>query len=143
MLFQKPPPDFKPVCEVVSCFVQHDGRFLLLFRYDTDGENDRWGLPAGKIDPGETPEQAVVRETLEETGIDLRKTGFHFFRKVYPRYPDYDFVFHMFYTDLESRPPVKLNPREHSGFCWFTPGDALKAPLVRELPACLELFFSR
>jgi mutator protein MutT len=30
-----------------------------------------WGLPGGKIDPGETPLQAIVRETKEETGLDI------------------------------------------------------------------------
>ncbi len=33
-----------------------------------DNPND-WGFPGGKVDPGETPEQAVVRELLEETSI--------------------------------------------------------------------------
>lgn len=31
----------------------------------------RWGLPGGKVDPGETPLQAIVRETFEEVGIRL------------------------------------------------------------------------
>ena len=30
-----------------------------------------WDLPKGKLDPGETPEQAAVREVAEEVGIDL------------------------------------------------------------------------
>jgi 8-oxo-dGTP pyrophosphatase MutT (NUDIX family) len=42
-----------------------DGRLLLQRRAD-DG---RWGLPGGWLDPGETPEQGVAREVLEETGI--------------------------------------------------------------------------
>ncbi len=31
-----------------------------------------WSLPAGAIDPGETPREAVVRETREETGLEVR-----------------------------------------------------------------------
>ena len=33
---------------------------------------DRWGLPGGGIEPDETPEETVVRETMEETGLEIR-----------------------------------------------------------------------
>jgi 8-oxo-dGTP pyrophosphatase MutT (NUDIX family) len=33
-------------------------------------ENGEWRLPKGKIDPGETPEQAAIREIREETGVE-------------------------------------------------------------------------
>jgi len=47
--------------------IVHDesGRVLLVRR----GDNGRWSLPAGMIDPGEQPADAVVREVLEETGV--------------------------------------------------------------------------
>ena len=44
-----------------------EGRILLQRRAD-DG---RWNLPAGAIDPGESPDEAVVREVLEETGLEV------------------------------------------------------------------------
>lgn len=35
-------------------------------------ETGRWSLPGGRIEPGESDEQAVVRETREETGLQVR-----------------------------------------------------------------------
>ncbi len=50
----------------VSAVVRDDaGRILLARRSD----NGRWSLPAGVIDPGEQPADAVLREVFEETGI--------------------------------------------------------------------------
>jgi 8-oxo-dGTP pyrophosphatase MutT (NUDIX family) len=41
---------------------------LLLWRHRFITDTWGWEIPAGRIDPGETPEQAAARETLEETG---------------------------------------------------------------------------
>ncbi|MEU5950370.1 NUDIX domain-containing protein [Micromonospora sp. NPDC047465] len=51
-------------CAVV---VDDSGRVLLGRRVDTG----RWSLPAGAIDPGEQPADAVVREVYEETGVNI------------------------------------------------------------------------
>jgi 8-oxo-dGTP pyrophosphatase MutT (NUDIX family) len=48
-----------------------DGRVLLIRRSD----NDKWALPGGAIDLGESMPQAAVREVAEETGIDCEITG--------------------------------------------------------------------
>lgn len=43
-------------------------RFLAISRRN---QHDQWGLPGGKVDPGETPVQACVRETFEEVGLKI------------------------------------------------------------------------
>jgi 8-oxo-dGTP pyrophosphatase MutT (NUDIX family) len=47
--------------------VIRDARGRLLLQEKASGEG--WSLPAGAIEPGESPEQAVQREVLEETGL--------------------------------------------------------------------------
>jgi 8-oxo-dGTP diphosphatase len=46
------------------------GRLLLIKRGHEPGAG-RWSLPGGRIEPGETDEQAVTREILEETGLEV------------------------------------------------------------------------
>jgi 8-oxo-dGTP pyrophosphatase MutT (NUDIX family) len=52
---------------VAAIVRDREGRVLVHQRPD-----DSWSLPAGSIEPGETPAQAVVRETYEETGLQVR-----------------------------------------------------------------------
>jgi ADP-ribose pyrophosphatase YjhB (NUDIX family) len=59
---------------VVPCVggVVHDaaGRLLLIQR-GQDPHRGRWSLPGGRIETGESPEEAVAREVREETGLDV------------------------------------------------------------------------
>jgi len=53
----------------VAAIIEHGGKFLLVEEHASDGL--RLNNPAGHLDCGETPDQACVRETLEETAYDF------------------------------------------------------------------------
>lgn len=52
----------------VAVVVRDRGRVLALHRHRFIGDFEGWEVPAGRLEPGETPEAAAVRECLEETG---------------------------------------------------------------------------
>lgn len=54
-----------PLFSVVGLMIR-DGKILAVSRKDNHSD---YGLPGGKIDPGETPEQALVRELMQEIGV--------------------------------------------------------------------------
>ncbi len=60
----------KPM-EVVTALFRKDNRFLIGLRDFNHPAPDIFEFPGGKIDPGETPEQALKREMKEELGIDV------------------------------------------------------------------------
>lgn len=60
--------DLLPLVGVTAVVLDDHGRVLLHRRSD-DG---RWATPGGILEPGEQPAPAVVRETWEETGVEVR-----------------------------------------------------------------------
>ena len=57
----------------VAAIIERDGRYLLVEEHTADGL--RLNNPAGHLDPGESPEQGVAREALEETAHRFTPTG--------------------------------------------------------------------
>lgn len=63
----------KPLILVVACaLVDADGRVLIAQRPEGKQLAGLWEFPGGKVEQGETPEQAVVRELAEELGIETK-----------------------------------------------------------------------
>ncbi len=62
----------KPLLLVAACaLIDIDGRVLLARRPEGKKMAGLWEFPGGKLDPGETPEAALIRELKEELGIDV------------------------------------------------------------------------
>ncbi|PLX34486.1 MAG: 8-oxo-dGTP diphosphatase MutT [Hyphomicrobiales bacterium] len=68
------PQNQKPLILVVACaLIDVDGRVLLARRPEGKAMAGLWEFPGGKIEPGETPEDALIREIREELSIELCK----------------------------------------------------------------------
>ncbi|MGO2633096.1 MAG: (deoxy)nucleoside triphosphate pyrophosphohydrolase [Galactobacter sp.] len=101
---------------VVGAVLVRDGKILAAQRGQAMSLPGLWEFPGGKIEPGETPEQALAREMKEELLCDVT-VGEHVETTSY----EYDFgvvTLTTFYTELVGREP-KLT--EHSAIKWLTP----------------------
>jgi len=69
-----PPPrtGLRIVSVVAVALLDADGRILLAQRPEGKHLGGLWEFPGGKIEEGETPEGALIRELAEELGIDIR-----------------------------------------------------------------------
>lgn len=103
-----------PEIEVVSAAVVCHGRLLAARRTHPADVAGGWELPGGKLDPGETPEQAVVREVREELGCTVESTGTLPGRV--PIKPGY--VLTVMLTRLVDGEPM---PHEHDAVRWLAP----------------------
>ena len=61
----------KTVLVAAVALVDVDGRVLIAERPEGKSMAGLWEFPGGKVEPGETPEQALIRELLEELAIDV------------------------------------------------------------------------
>lgn len=64
-----------PLLDVVAAVIEHDDRVLACRRRPGKAAAGRWEFPGGKIEAGETAQEALVREIREELGVGIRVTG--------------------------------------------------------------------
>ncbi len=140
MIYENEPEEFSSAFEVVSCFVEHEGKILMLHRQDHKPQGNSWAGPAGKVDSGEDIVKAISREVYEETGLSLKNPMY--FRKLYVCFPEYDFIYHIFHEVIEDFFDVEIREEEHKDFKWIEPKNALDLPLMLDEDLCIKLFYS-
>jgi len=145
IFFLRPPTDFKPAFHAVGCFCLLDQKILLLLRQSGRPQPNTWGMPAGKVKPGECLLPAMQRELMEETGIETDIEQLVYFNTLYVRFqdpePKLNFVYHTYSLNLKVRPTVIINPREHQQFGWFKPRQALELELIPVLSDLIKIYF--
>ncbi len=82
-----------------------DGEVLLSLRRPDQAMPLLWELPGGKIEPGESPEQALQREVREELDVEVSVGGI--FDVVSFRYPDFDLLMLVYRCQLLGQPRAK------------------------------------
>jgi len=105
--------------------IKKDDKFLLTFRDEKDKDaggsefNRCWNLPGGKVDFGETPEQAIVREMKEEIGVEVQVKKllpkiFTFFRY------HWQGIFACYICEIKNPEQKIILNKEASKYDWFT-----------------------
>ena len=56
------------------CYIEKDGKYLMLHRVKkkNDINHDKWIGIGGKVEPGESPHDCIIREAYEETGLEIK-----------------------------------------------------------------------
>jgi 8-oxo-dGTP diphosphatase len=81
--------------QVVAAIIERDGRVLICRRKPEQSHPLQWEFPGGKVEPGETPEQALTRELAEELAV-LDAAGREITRREFT-YPGKDPIELIFY----------------------------------------------
>jgi 8-oxo-dGTP diphosphatase len=65
-----PPRTPRPELTVAAALIVRDSKLLVCQRHRDDSHGLEWEFPGGKVEPGESPAQALLRELHEELGVD-------------------------------------------------------------------------
>lgn len=141
MLFTAPPAQFSPQAEVVAVLpFLPDEKVLLLQRLPSHPQANLWCAPGGKIQPGEIPSEAAVRELWEETGIESAAENLLYLGKYFVRYPNGDFIFHLFKTHLSTEElHIKISKNEHQTYMLCPLDKLAELPLTPGLDECFQM----
>ena len=115
---------------VVGAIILKNG-YILATQRKSGSLAGGWEFPGGKIEPGETPEEALIREIHEE--LDVSISNIEFFAKVTHEYDDFKLDMDCFTCTIESG---KLELHDHTSAKWL---DAEHLYSVDWLPADIAL----
>lgn len=107
------------VVEVVAALIWQGNKFMICQRPAHKTRGLMWEFVGGKVEAGETGEQALVRECAEELGTTVSVQGI--FAEVTHVYPDMKVHLTLYHARIERGKPEK---REHNDIKWIEPDEA-------------------
>lgn len=126
------------VCLLLEC----DGKWFVGRRQNTGYCDGCLNMPAGHIDPNETPREAAVREAKEEVGIDISHNDIEFVHVQYNRNKDgrHDRTHYYFKIESCDLEPVNTEPHKCSEIMWIPAYSQLDefVPFMREALEALQ-----
>jgi 8-oxo-dGTP pyrophosphatase MutT (NUDIX family) len=146
MLYTEKPEIFSDPTEIVGCFVECQGKILMLHRQGHKEHGGDYGPPGGKLDKSDKDlASGIAREIFEETGLQCSSEKINFITTFFVKYThnNRDFLYHQFRIIFDEFPEIKVNPSEHQGYKWVTPDEALTMPLIHDEDKCIEYVYKR
>ena len=104
--------------EVVAALIWKNDKFMICQRPANKARALLWEFVGGKVEPGETKEQALIRECQEELAVTLSVDDV--FMDVIHEYPDITVHLTLFNATIAEGEPQKL---EHNDIRWITPSE--------------------
>lgn len=92
----------------ILCAQRSEGKFdYISYKYE---------FPGGKLEKGESPEEGLHRELIEEMDVNVDINKMQYFNTVDHEYPDFKIKMHSFICDVEDD---KINLKEHNAIKWL------------------------
>lgn len=119
----------KMITEVVAALIWNSDNFMICQRPAHKDRGLLWEFVGGKVEPGETKEQALIRECQEELAITLSVGDV--FTEVVHEYPDISIRLTLFNATIADGIPQKL---EHNDIRWITVDKNDQYSFARRIP---------
>ena len=119
-------PVLPTVLVVAVALIDVDGRVLIAQRPEGKALAGLWEFPGGKVEPGERPEQALIRELNEELGIDVNEACLAPFVFASHAYESFHLLMPLYLCRRWSGVVVK---REHAALAWVKPNALSDYPM--------------
>ncbi len=104
--------------EVVAALIWNKNKFMICQRPAHKARGLLWEFVGGKVEPGETKEQALIRECREELAVTLHVGDI--FMDVVHEYPDLTVHLTLYHAEITEGYPQKL---EHNDIRWISPAE--------------------